>query len=379
MNNKIQFPSSQKRLRKTSVQEEIRLLKSNLEQLRFRDSLTGLHNRISFFNILENNKNRDIGIIICDVNGLKNINDSLGIQKGDSILVDVANILKNAFNESIVVARIGGDEFGVAILESSGKETLESSQLVFNIIKKYNADVGHEKAISISVGYSFTKAIGERNIERLFREAENSLYRRKLHLSQSARSAGILATKKILEARDSNTEVHANRSSKLMIQLGIKLGLSAGQIADLCLLGQFHDIGKVAIPDRILLKEGPLDQEEREEMKRHSEIGYNIALSTPDLAPIAPFILKHHEWWNGKGYPTGLQGKAIPLECRILAVVDAYDAMTNDRPYRKAMSHEQAKAELLRFAGIQFDPLVVDLFLSCFTEYKKVDYIEYYI
>ena len=100
----------------------------------------------------------------------------------------------------------------------------------------------------------------------------------------------------------------------------------------------FHDIGKVGIPDRILFKPGRLTDEEYKEMKRHSEIGHRIAQSAPDLQPIADYILRHHEWWNGGGYPLGLSGENIPLECRILAIADAYDAMTSDRPYRKAMS-----------------------------------------
>jgi HD-GYP domain-containing protein (c-di-GMP phosphodiesterase class II) len=99
-------------------------------------------------------------------------------------------------------------------------------------------------------------------------------------------------------------------------------------------------------------------------MQRHSEIGHRIALAAPDLAPIADWILKHHEWWNGKGYPLGLKGTEIPLECRILAVADAYDAMTSDRPYRKAMSHAEAVAELRRCAGTQFDPELVERFIA---------------
>jgi HD-GYP domain-containing protein (c-di-GMP phosphodiesterase class II) len=99
-------------------------------------------------------------------------------------------------------------------------------------------------------------------------------------------------------------------------------------------------------------------------MKRHSEIGHRIAQSVPDLSPIADRILKHHEWWNGEGYPLGLKGEEIPLECRILSIADAYDAMTSDRPYRKAMTHEDALLELYRFKGSQFDPVLVDRFID---------------
>lgn len=143
------------------------------------------------------------------------------------------------------------------------------------------------------------------------------------------------------------------------------MGLSEMRIqADLRLFAQFHDIGKVGIPDQILFKNGPLTLEEMVIMKRHCEIGYRIAQASPDLLPIAEWILKHHEWWNGKGYPLGLKGEEIPLECRILAIADAYDAMTNDRPYRKALTREEALSEIKKCSGTQFDPRLVDMFLK---------------
>jgi HD-GYP domain-containing protein (c-di-GMP phosphodiesterase class II) len=134
--------------------------------------------------------------------------------------------------------------------------------------------------------------------------------------------------------------------------------------SDLMLLAQFHDIGKVGISDHILYKPGPLTPEEMEEIKLHSIIGYRIAVSSPDLASIAELILKHHEWYNGMGYPLGLKGQDIPLECRILLIADAYDAMTNDRPYRKAMPHNEALRELEKCSGQQFDPVLVKQFIN---------------
>lgn len=167
-----------------------------------------------------------------------------------------------------------------------------------------------------------------------------------------------------LEARDFITEGHADRLKHLAGTLGRAMGLSEAILANVRLLAQFHDIGKVGIPDRILFKPGPLTPEERREMQRHSEIGHRIALSSPVLAPIADLILKHHEWWDGNGYPLKLKGKDIPLECRILAIVDAYDAMTSDRPYRKAMPRDEALRELFRCAGTQFDPYLVQKFIT---------------
>lgn len=148
------------------------------------------------------------------------------------------------------------------------------------------------------------------------------------------------------------------------LAVGRRLGLSARQLADLALLARAHDIGKVAVPCAVLLKPGPLTKEEAETLKSHCENGYRIALSSPELAGIADLILKHHERWDGNGYPLGLKGEEIPVECRILAVAEAFDAMTLPRPYRKPLSFEEAAEELRRVAGKQFDPRVVEVFLS---------------
>ena len=137
------------------------------------------------------------------------------------------------------------------------------------------------------------------------------------------------------------------------------------------LFAQFHDIGKVGIPDSILKKAGPLTADEMEEMKRHCEIGHRIAQSSPELAPIADWVLKHQERWDGTGYPFGLSREEIPLECRILALVDAYDAMVGDRPYRQALNHAAAMAEIQRSAGTQFDPELTRLFLDFLAEVQS--------
>ena len=151
---------------------------------------------------------------------------------------------------------------------------------------------------------------------------------------------------------------------QLTEELANKINMPNPQILDLLLFAKFHDIGKIGIPDSILLKPGPLTPDERREMQRHSEIGYRIAQASIDLQPIAEWVLKHHEWWNGGGYPFGLAGEDIPVQSRILAIADAYDAMVSDRPYRKATSMEEALAELKIYSGIQFDPVLVELFIE---------------
>jgi HD-GYP domain-containing protein (c-di-GMP phosphodiesterase class II) len=205
----------------------------------------------------------------------------------------------------------------------------------------------------------------------MLREADDEMYRQKLSSSQSARSGIVQAIMKMLEMRDFETEQHSQRLDRLALELAQRADLPGHRRNDLRLLAQFHDIGKIGVPDKVLLKPGPLSPEESKEMERHSEIGHRIATVIPELQPIAEFILKHHERWDGKGYPMGLKGEQIPLEDRILSIVDAFDAMTSDRPYRKAMTADEAFAELRKCQGIQFDPILVELFLAMSTEVEN--------
>lgn len=355
-----------------SVGRDITERKIAEDRLRFlsrHDPLTGLFNRLYFeeqMKYVEQANVAPVGLIMCDVDGLKLVNDTLGHDEGDELLKSVANVISKCFRKDDIVARVGGDEFAI-LLPNAGRNMLEKAinrirENVFN----YN-QVSPRVPLSISIGSAVRYDLKTTLLE-LFQEADNNMYREKLHSGQSARSSIVQTLMKALEARDFITEGHADRMQNLVVTMAEALNFSERRVNDLKLLARFHDIGKVGVPDSILFKEGPLTKEEYEIMKRHSEIGHRIALSAPELVLIADWILKHHEWWNGGGYPLGLSGEAIPLECRILAIVDAYDSMTNDRPYRKAMSHQQAIKELLRNAGKQFDPVLVKRFVEVITE-----------
>ncbi len=342
---------------------EVKEIEEQLEYLSLHDSLTGLYNRAYFeeeMRRFSEGRFSSIGIITCDIDGLKYINDRLGHNYGDKLLVAASQQIKNAFRVGDIVARVGEDEFAVLLTDCSYETVKSACSRVRNNIEAYN-----EKNIQLPLSMSMGFAVGKSSsgsLRNLYREAENNMGREKLHRTNSARSSIVQALMKTLEVRDFVTEDHAKRMEDLVTSLAELFSMPEYQITDIRLLAQFHDIGKVGISDSILFKPGPLTEDETVSMRQHTEIGHQIAQSLPELVPIADWILKHHEWWNGKGYPLGLVGQEIPVECRILAVVDAYDAMTNDRPYRKALRKEDALTELRKYAGIQFDPIVVDCF-----------------
>lgn len=340
---------------------------AQLEFFSLHDALTGLFNRTFFeqeIRKLDRSGSSLQAVVVCDVDGLKLINDTLGHDKGDLLLITAANLIMEAFGEIGCAARVGGDEFVVLVREADEAAVKHSVQKLRMAVEGYNspAVIVH---LNISVGLSVNDT-GNKSPMELFEEADNSMYREKLNHNQSSRSAIVQTLVKTLEARDFLTEGHGERLQELVVALAAKLGFSEQKFNDLGLFAHFHDLGKVGIPDRILQKPGPLTDQELREMRRHAEIGYRIAQSAPDLLPISDWILKHHEWWNGTGYPLGLKQEEIPVEARILAIADAYDAMTHDRPYRKAMDPHTALQEIEKCSGTQFDPILASDFSSLF-------------
>jgi HD-GYP domain-containing protein (c-di-GMP phosphodiesterase class II) len=173
---------------------------------------------------------------------------------------------------------------------------------------------------------------------------------------------------KIIDVKDAYTADHATRARIRAVKLARKLNVAEKMVKNIEYAALLHDMGKIGIDERILTKPGKLTDDEYKEIKRHPQIGYNILSPIEFLRPVAEIILYHHEWYNGNGYPDGLKGDEIPLGSRIISVIDAWDAMTSDRPYRKSLSKETAIEELKKGAGIQFDPKVVNAFLELMEE-----------
>jgi diguanylate cyclase (GGDEF)-like protein/PAS domain S-box-containing protein len=344
---------------------DLKIGEEKLRYLSLHDPLTGLYNRVYFeeeMSRMEKTRDETVGILSCDVDGLKLVNDTLGHDQGDRLLIAAARVIRESFREGDLVARIGGDEFAVILPNTTEPSVENACQRIQEAVDIYNATTP-ELPLSISAGFSIKNG-SHRNLKDVFKEADNHMYRKKLYRTQSVRSTLVSTLINTLKARDPSAERQAIRLEKLLIRLAAQIGLPESTTADFSLFARFHDIGKVGISDAILFKEGPFTSEEWTEMKRHSEIGYRIALSVPDLVPIADLILKHHEWWDGQGYPLGLKGEEIPIECRLLAIAGAYEALTSARPYRRTFSHREAVAELRRQAGRQFDPELLESFVK---------------
>lgn len=326
------------------------------------DILTGLYNRrfmeekIRFFD----EQNIPAAVIMGDVNGLKLTNDVFGHDAGDKLLKEAAAVFKACCREEDLIARWGGDEFLILLPFAGLKEGEELIQKIRDACDKVRVD---ELKLSISLGCA-AKIYDKDSIMGKIKEAEERMYRQKLIEGRSYRHGIIESLLATLFVKSMETREHTERIKDLCLLIGERMKLSIREKDELTLLALLHDIGKVGIEEDILLKPGSLTEEEWQVMKKHPEIGYRIALNTPELAFIAEYILCHHERYDGRGYPQGLKEEDIPLLCRILAVADAYDAMTEDRVYRPAMSKQEAIDEIVKNKGKQFDPRVVDIFLD---------------
>lgn len=339
------------------------LRQNELMYLSYHDQLTGLYNR-RYFNEalprLDTQENLPITIVLCDVNGLKLINDSFGHDFGDELLKRVAEIIREGCRDSDVIFRFGGDEFAL-ILPNTGSSDAE------DLIKRIKGRIAEEKVgafdVSVSFGYE-TKYRREEEIQIVSKNAEDHMYRHKLYENKSARSKTVDLIINTLYEKNNREMQHSKRVSALCESFASHIRAGKDEVSKIKIAGLMHDIGKIGIDEKILNKKERLTDSEWEEIKRHSEIGYRILGSVSEFSEIAEFVLEHQEKWDGTGYPKGLKGEDISLEARIISIADAYDAMTGVRTYGRVLQKEEALSEIERCAGSQFDPQLAKLFVE---------------
>ena len=349
---------------------DISNLKKKEEEIQYindHDHLTDLYNRQYFEKKLSDMNRKEylpLSVLIADINGLHLINEAFGQYEGDLVITKSARIIQSCSRKKDITARIGGDEFGIIMPQTGNAEAHELLDMIKQACVRYN-DNNRSKSpeINISMGYSTIEEELEL-VEEAMKTANEYMRNRKLFSQQSSYSDIISSIMTTVYEKSQETEKHAERLAELSTRTGRMLNLMEKDLGELQLLGMLHDIGKIGIDDKILNKPGKLTEEEWIVMKKHPEIGYRIARASHKLSRIADYILSHHERWDGMGYPRGLKGEDIPLLSRILSVADAYDAMTEDRIYRKALSKEEAIEEIRRNSGSQFDPIIANIFIE---------------
>ena len=332
------------------------------------DSLTGLLNMDAFYEhtrslLLDRAaEGRAAAVVVFDILGLGEINRTLGHAEGDARIRALASVVQSCMPKGSFLFR-GHEADLIAVCAGQSEAAVMDDVLEVTKVSK--------SPILFGIGSTAGPRNGESEegtVLQALEEAQLDLKIKKMLNVQSYRSQSLNSLVRALEEVDAETEAHVQRTQRMGIALGRRVGLSDCQLTLLQLLCLLHDIGKIAVPLEILNKPGRLNNEEWAVLRSHAEKGYQIAMATDELKPLADVILYHHERWDGRGYPRGLAGEEIPILSRIISIVDAYDAMVNDRCYRKAMLPERAKQEIRDNAGTQFDPCLAFDFLALLEE-----------
>ena len=347
------------------VTEREEIAKQN-EYLAYHDYLTGLYNRRFFeeeFLRRAENIEFPIGVFLGDVDGFKEYNDTYGHAEGDNILRKISQNLRTLVGQDGILARVGGDEFAIIV---AGKDHLGMRNYLDKLNKEYDNALDNsisDELPTVSWGYSLQRNQQD-TLDSLEEEAEAFMYNRKFYSHQSMRSRTVNTIMETLFTKSEREKDHSERVGLLSEAIAKQMHLSSADIDKIRVAGFLHDIGKIGIDEAILNKEGKLNVNEWEIMKLHPAKSAGILDKTREYQDISDIVLSHHECFDGQGYPGKLKGEDIPLEARIIAVADTYDAITNDRPYRKALDQGGAIEELKRSAGTQLDPEIVSIFID---------------
>ncbi len=338
-------------------------LVSALQRESVTDALTGLGNRRELFAELEHLLDRGGArgpyvLALFDLDGFKNYNDAFGHPAGDALLRRLGLRLAERAAPYGAAYRLGGDEFCVIAKAAPG-----TAEMLTSRARAALAEAGEGFEISASAGAA---AIPEeaRTAREALRLADRRMYAEKNGRAGRNEHVTRSLLLQILRDREPSLSDHQRGVATLARRLAREIRLDAEQIDVISRAAELHDVGKIAIPDEILSKRGPLTQGERELMETHTLVGERILTAAPAMAPVAAIVRHSHERWDGAGYPDGLGGEDIPVGSRLIFICDSFEAMTTGRPYRGASSVEDAIAELRRCAGSQFDPRLVEFFCS---------------
>ena len=323
---------------------------------------------------------RPLTVMLADADNFRLLNEAHGYRAGDRLLRLLAGIITGSCRDSDVVGRYGSDEFLFLLAETIPEQALTLAKRLLEACRRasFQPEVGSgHLPVCLSIGIAsypgnatnrqelLTQAL--RALQQSKREGGNRLTMADARqgFAPVAKSASYTALEGLLTAvdnKDHYTREHSQSVADYLFALACKLGLPEEEGQRAWLAGLFHDVGKICIPQEILCKPAPLNRTEYEVVKQHPHMGWLIIRAVPQLASILDGVLYHQEHWNGGGYPEGLSGNDIPFLARLIGVVDAYTAMTSDRPYRKALDNLVSLTELEKAAGKQFDPEVVQAF-----------------
>lgn len=346
------------------------------------DDLTGVGSRrllrwlSTFLLQTADRQERPISLLLVDIDNFKAINDSLGHPFGDLVLQRFAAVLENELRPDDIICRYGGDEFVVILQDTTNAEAmLVAERLRRRVTEVFRRELPDE-SLTISIGIS-TYPEHSLSMEGLIEQADTAMMAgaklmgkdkvataaKQYHPDLWDRLLGqlpsdVLPLLRMVSLTTEETIDHMTRLADLGSRLGEALGLSDNLCATIAQAGALHDVGKIAIPKAILTKPGPLTWEERQTIMMHSELGATMLANLDVKAPVVEAVRHHHEWWDGTGYPDGLRGEQIPIAATILAVVDAYDAMTTSRPYQQMRTPAEALQEIAEKSGTQFDPRI---------------------
>ncbi len=366
----------------------------HLEALATTDILTELPNHRALLWMIQQELERTqsyqhpCSLLFLDLDHFKALNDGYGHTAGDTALREFAGVLSSTIRRKDIAGRWGGEEFVIILPETSIKEAMEMAEKVRKAVSFHSFGICGGLHLTCSIGVACSPDNAD-DQDSLITKADQAMYgakrlgRNQVRIvsdpaviallagetaeggrEESTLRGTVEALSTLVEERDSSLGHHSQDVAELVRQLALSFGMSQEQAEGVALAGSLHDIGKIAIPDALLLKPDPLTGEEWTLMRRHCIVGAEVVSHIPSIRPLAPVIQAHHEWWDGSGYPNRLHGEQIPFAARLISVVDAYSVMTTDHSYQQACSPATAVQELRRCAGTQFDPQVVEALIT---------------